>query len=133
MSDINKIHLVGRLGQDPDIRNTASGKKVVNISVATKYKDKTSWHRAVCWGPNADFVSEYLHKGDLIYLDGRMDYREWTDQSDVKRTSAEIVVQQITGLTRIDRAVTERTEPPADYPETDGNKAPADGFDDIPF
>ena len=128
MSDINRIYLIGRLGQDPEIRSTSSDRNVANLSVATKYQDKTSWHRAVAWGKNADFVGNYLKKGDLVYLEGRMDYREW-EKDGQKRTSAEIVVDRITGLGGKDKS----TQPAKDYPEVDGNKAPPEGFDDIPF
>jgi single-strand DNA-binding protein len=130
MSDVNRIYLIGHLGQDPEVRTTGSGKRVVNMTVATAYMEKTQWHRAVAWGKNADYAADYLKKGSHVYLEGRMDYREWVDKNDQKRTSAEITVDRISGLGPKERASTGRSDAPADYPETNGNVAE---FDEIPF
>ena len=134
MSDVNEIYLIGHLGGDPEVRETAGGKRVANITVATSYMDKTEWHRAVCWGTNANYAADYLQKGSHIYLSGRMTYRDWVDKEGHKRTSAEISVNRITGLTGRDRGVESRSDAPKDHVETNGNTAaPNDGFDDIPF
>ena len=127
---VNSIHIVGRLGKDPEVRQTANGTAVANMTVATKdRKDNTSWHRVVAWGKMAEFAGAYLLKGDLVYVEGRMEYREWT-QGDQKRTSAEIVCNTLQGLSSKNRGSSGRTEPPADYPqEANGNIA----TDDIPF
>ena len=129
MSDgVNIIHIVGRLGQDPEVRFTAAGKPVCTISVATKYQQETTWHRATLWGPTAKFAGEYLKKGDLVYLSGRMDYRKYVKDGS-ERTSAEISVSTLQALGGKDRGSTERTEAPSDYADPNGNQAD----DDIPF
>lgn len=130
---VNSIHIVGRLGRDPELRQTANGKSVVNFTVATKnFRDETQWHRVVAWGKTADFAANYLTKGDLVYVQGEMQYREW-EQNGQKRTSAEISASALQGLASKDRGSTGRTEAPTDYPEPGNQKGPDDGFDDIPF
>lgn len=131
---INSIHIVGRLGQDPELRHTSAGKPVANMTVATKnWKDETAWHRVVAWGKAAEFAGSYLKKGDLVYVEGSMEYREW-EKDGQKRTSAEISASTVQGLTSKDRGSTGRTEPSGGNPEPNGNtKDPNDGFDDIPF
>lgn len=134
MSDgVNSIHLVGYLGQAVEVRKTGTGKSVATISIATSRGERTSWHRCVVWDQIADFAGEYLGVGDLVYVEGWLDYRKYTDSSGSERTSAEINVHSLQGLGGKDRGSKGRTEAPTDYPEPDGNKAPDDGFDDIPF
>lgn len=130
MSDVNEIYLIGHMGGDPDVRDTAGGKRVANITVATRYMDNTQWHRAVLWGKNADYAADYLKKGSHIYLSGRMTYREWVDKNDQKRISAEISVNRITSLIGKDRGSEGRTGAPSDYPEVNGNTA---DLNDLPF
>lgn len=98
---VNKVILVGRLGRDPETRYTSGGQAVANFSVATdeSYKDRngvqqkrTEWHRIVAWGPKAEFAQKYLKKGSLIYIEGRIQSREWQDKEGQKRTSFDIVV-----------------------------------------
>jgi single-strand DNA-binding protein len=97
---VNKAILVGRLGRDPEVRYTSSGQAVANFSMATDetYKDRagerqkrTEWHKIVVWGKQAEIAQKYLHKGSLIYLEGRLQSREYTDREQNKRTSYEIV------------------------------------------
>src|ERR1700727_1095694 len=97
---VNKVILVGRLGRDPETRYTGGGQAVANFSVATDetYKDKngerqkrTEWHKIVVWGKQAEIAQQYLKKGSLIYLEGRIQSREWQDKEGQKRTSFEIV------------------------------------------
>jgi len=97
---VNKVILVGRLGKDPETRYTTSGQAVCNFSLATDetYKDRagerqkrTEWHRIVVWGKQAEIAQQYLHKGSLIYLEGRIQTRQWDDKEGQKRTSTEIV------------------------------------------
>jgi single-strand DNA-binding protein len=129
MSDVNEIYLIGHLGGDPDIRETAGGKRVVNVTVATSYMDNTQWHRCVIWGKNADYAADYLRKGSHVYVSGRMTYRDWTDKEGHKRTSAEISVNRINGLGKGDRGSTGHTETPIG----NSKEETSDGFDDIPF
>jgi len=97
---VNKVILVGRLGRDPETRYTGSGQAVANFSVATDetYKDKagerqkrTEWHKIVVWGKQAEIAQQYLKKGSLIFIEGRIQSREWQDKEGQKRTSFEIV------------------------------------------
>jgi single-strand DNA-binding protein len=97
---VNKVILVGRLGRDPETRFTGSGQAVANFSVATDetYKDRngerqkrTEWHKIVVWGKQAEIAQQYLKKGSLVYIEGRIQSREWQDKEGQKRTSFEIV------------------------------------------
>jgi single-strand DNA-binding protein len=97
---VNKVILVGRLGRDPETRYTGGGQAVANFSVATDetYKDRngerqkrTEWHKIVVWGKQAEIAQQYLKKGSLIFIDGRIQSREWQDKEGQKRTSFEIV------------------------------------------
>jgi len=97
---VNKVILVGRLGRDPETRYTSGGQAVANFSVATDetYKDKagerqkrTEWHKIVVWGKQAEIAQQYLKKGSLIFIEGRIQSREWQDKEGQKRTSFEIV------------------------------------------
>jgi single-strand DNA-binding protein len=97
---VNKVILVGRLGRDPETRYTGGGQAVANFSMATDetYKDKngekqkrTEWHKIVVWGKLAEIAQQYLKKGSLLYLEGRIQSREWQDKEGQKRTSFEIV------------------------------------------
>src|SRR5437867_13127069 len=97
---VNKVILVGRLGRDPETRYTGGGQAVANFSLATDetYKDRngerqkrTEWHKIVVWGKQAEIAQQYLKKGSLIFIEGRIQSREWQDKEGQKRTSFEIV------------------------------------------
>jgi single-strand DNA-binding protein len=97
---VNKVILVGRLGRDPETRYTGGGQAVCNFSMATdeSFKSKsgerqkrTEWHKIVVWGKQAEIAQQYLKKGSQIFLEGRIQSREWTDKENQKRTSFEIV------------------------------------------
>jgi single-strand DNA-binding protein len=97
---VNRVILVGRLGRDPETRFTGSGQAVANFSVATDetFKDRngerqkrTEWHKIVVWGKQAEIAQQYLKKGSLVYIEGRIQSREWQDKEGQKRTSFEIV------------------------------------------
>jgi single-strand DNA-binding protein len=97
---VNKVILVGRLGRDPETRYTSGGQAVCNFSLATdeSYKDKagerqkhTEWHKLVLWGKLGELAQQYLKKGSQVYLEGRIQSREWQDKEGQKRTSFEIV------------------------------------------
>ena len=99
MSSLNKAMLIGRLGQDPEVRYTQSNTAVANFSLATneRYKDrngefqeKTEWHRIVAWGRTAEICQEYLRKGSLVYIEGPIQTREWEDKEGQKRYTTEI-------------------------------------------
>ncbi|MEC4088289.1 single-stranded DNA-binding protein [Pseudoalteromonas rubra] len=99
---VNKVILVGNLGQDPEVRYMPNGNGVANISIATtdSWKDKntgqmqerTEWHRVVLFGKLAEVAGEYLRKGSQVYIEGRLQTRKWTDQGGQERYTTEIVV-----------------------------------------
>ena len=97
---VNKAILVGRLGRDPETRYTSGGQAVCNFTLATDetYRDRagerqkrTEWHRIVVWGKQAEIAQQYLHKGSLIFVEGRIQTRQWDDREGQKRTTVEIV------------------------------------------
>lgn len=98
---VNKVIILGRLGQDPEVRSTASGTQVVNLNVATNElgradeqgnrQDLTEWHRIVLFGRTAEVAAQYLSKGSQVYIEGRLQTRKWQDQAGVERYSTEIV------------------------------------------
>ncbi len=106
---VNKAILVGRLGRDPETRYTGGGQAVANFTLATdeSYKDRTGerqkrteWHRIVLWGKLAEIAQQYLKKGMLVYIEGRIQTRQWEDKRDgQKRTSTEIVANAMKMLT----------------------------------
>ncbi len=98
---VNKVILVGRLGQDPKLTYLSSGNAACEMSVATdeSYKDRdgnkverTEWHRAKCFGHTAEFCGKYLSKGRLVYIEGSLKTRSWDDQQGQKRYITEVVV-----------------------------------------
>lgn len=106
-ASVNKVILVGRLGKDPEVRFTQGGKAVANFSLATdeSYKNndgekvkKTEWHNIVVWGNSVEaFVQKYLHKGDMIYVEGKLQTRSW-EKDGVTKYTTEINVTDIKGL-----------------------------------
>jgi single-strand DNA-binding protein len=101
---VNKVILVGRLGRDPESRFTASGQAVCNFSLATdrSYKDRngqtqkqTEWHKIVVWGKLAEICQKYLKKGSQIFVEGRIQSRQWEDQQGQKRTAFEVVANEM--------------------------------------
>lgn len=102
--NVNKIILVGNIGQDPELRHTAKGNAVVTLSVATNHERKnkdgtevkeTHWHRATVWGKQAENCAKYLSKGSRVYLEGVLQMKNWTDKDGNTRKSAEIMVDEI--------------------------------------
>ncbi len=105
---INKVILVGNLGADPKISNTANGSKIVNLNVATtdtwrdkatgERKDRTEWHRVVIFNPQlADIAERYLRKGSKVYLEGQLQTRKWEDNTGSERYTTEVVLQNFAG------------------------------------
>src|SRR5690625_1276029 len=98
MSSVNKVILIGNLGADPELRSTSSGTPVCELRLATNesWRDKqgtmqqrTEWHRVVVWGRQAESVSKYLSKGRSVYVEGRLQTREWNDRDGQRRRSEE--------------------------------------------
>ena len=105
---LNKVQLIGNLGQDPDVRATQSGGKIVNLSIATSEnwtdkstgakRERTEWHRVVIFSNGlAEVVERYLRKGSKIYVEGALQTRKWTDDAGHERYSTEIVLNRFNG------------------------------------
>jgi single-strand DNA-binding protein len=104
MAGINKVILIGNLGGDPEIRYTPQGNAVANFRLATneswtdkngQKQERTEWHRIVVWGKLAELCGEYLQKGRQVYLEGKLQTREWTDKENRKNYTTEIVANQV--------------------------------------
>ncbi len=142
---VNKAIILGSLGNDPDIRYTAAGAAVANISIATneQWKDKesgemqerTEWHRVVFFGRLAEVVGEYLRKGSQVYIEGRIRTNKWQDKEGQDRYTTEIVASDMQMLGSKSGGGIADQSPPAQSsapagPEKDSND---DFDDDIPF
>lgn len=138
---LNRVMLIGSLGRDPEVRNTNSGTKIVNLSVATSetWKDRTSgerreateWHRVVIFAEGiADIAERYLRKGSKVYIEGALQTRKWQDQSGQDRYSTEIVLKPYSGkLVMLDGANSgSTTSQNSRYPAT-----PPTFDDEIPY
>jgi single-strand DNA-binding protein len=145
---VNKVILIGRLGKDPELKYTPSGAAVAKFSLATdeSFKDRTGeqqqrteWHNIVAWNKLAEICGEYLTKGKQVYIEGRIQSRQWQDPSGNKRTAYEIIAREMKMLGS--RADSERApeveapRPPVERPATTDAPpaAPEITDDDIPF
>lgn len=104
---LNKVLLIGRLGRDPELRNTQSGQLVASFSIATDETytnhegqkiQKTEWHRISVWGKQADFCGKYLAKGRLVYVEGKIETRKWQDKAGIDRYTTEIKAERLVVL-----------------------------------
>ena len=100
---VNKIILVGNVGRDPEVRETSSGTKVCNLSLATNRRwrdsndeehDRVDWHRLTAWNNLAQFIQDYVHKGDRIYVEGRLQYDSY-ERDGVTIPTADVVVREL--------------------------------------
>ena len=150
---LNKVMLIGNLGQDPEVRETQSGQTVTNVSLATseqwtdkntgEKKEQTEWHRLVFWGKVAEIAGEYLSKGSKIFVEGQLQTRQWEDKAGATRYTTEVRVRDMQMLSYSDQgegggggghrrgggSSRPRQAPPregVDYP-------PPDEGDDLPF
>ncbi|AQS91568.1 single-stranded DNA-binding protein [Gluconobacter albidus] len=105
---VNKVILVGNLGKDPEVRNTQSGSKIVNLTVATsdtwndrqsgERKERTEWHRVVIFNERtADVAERFLRKGRKVYIEGELRTRKWTDQAGQEKYTTEVVIDRFRG------------------------------------
>lgn len=144
---LNKALIIGNLGADPEVRSTQSGTRVATLSVATsrrwtsrtgEQQENTQWHRIVCWDKLADIAERYLKKGDRVYIDGRIEYRQWEGQDGQTRYTTEIRALEMIMLgSSGERGDLQRT-PDASrvgaQPEySDFSKESLAGEDDLPF
>jgi len=137
---VNKAILIGRLGRDPEVRVTPEGTMVTSFTLATdeQWKDKngekvqrTEWHRIVTWGKLADICGQYLVKGKLVYIEGRIQTRSWEDKEGMKRSTTEIIASDM-------KMLDSRGQSKADGPAYEANAAnqandPNGPIDDVPF
>ncbi len=148
---VNKVILVGRLGRDPETRYTSGGQAVCNFTLATDetFKDRsgerqkrTEWHRIVLWGKLAEIAQQYLKKGTMVYIEGRIQSRQWDDRDGNKRTTFEIVGNVMRMLsTRAETAAAAAaaagapadTEAPAPAAADEPAAGPEISDEDIPF
>ncbi|MFH1124699.1 MAG: single-stranded DNA-binding protein [Pseudomonadota bacterium] len=138
MASVNKVILVGNLGAEPELRYTPGGKAVATFNVATheqwtgkegEKEERTEWHKIVAWARLGEICGEYLHKGSQVYIEGRLQTRNWEDREGIKRYTTEIVAQTMQMLgspskTGAAKSAEERfpSEEPVSIPD-----------DDIPF
>ncbi len=104
---VNKVILIGNLGNDPDVRATRIGNSIATFSVATSEhwkdrhsgepKEKTEWHRVVIFGKLAEIAQQYLHKGSKVYLEGKLQTRKWQSDDGIDRYSTEVVIDGFSG------------------------------------
>ncbi len=148
MSGVNKVILIGNLGNDPELRHTPSGTPVANFRIATnevftnrdgERDQRTEWHRIVAFGRLAEICGQYLKKGKQVYIEGRLRTREWEDQSGNRRFTTEITATQMVMLGRAgdvpytaDTADTAE-ETQAAPAEEESAKVSVEEDDDLPF
>ncbi len=144
MSGVNKVLLIGRLGRDPEVRYTPDGTAIANFSIATseEWKDKktgekqerTEWHRIVAFRRLGEICGEYLSKGRQVYVEGRLQTRDWQDKDGNKRYTTEIVASQMQMLGSRDSI--DNTGGGSEYKKNDippGPEFSGSQDDDIPF
>lgn len=130
---VNKVILIGNLGQDPELRHTGGGAAVTTLSVATsrKWKDKsdkmqeeTEWHKVIVWNKQGEACAEYLTKGKQVYVEGRIHTNKWDDKEGVTRYSTEIIAENVKFL---------GGKSGGSGGSRGGEDAPAPSNDDLPF
>ena len=136
MGSVNKVILVGNLGRDAEVRYTQGGTAVATLNMATtevwndkqsgQRQERTEWHRVVVWGRQAETLQEYLLRGRQIYVEGRLQTREWEGQDGQKRYTTEVVAQDVQFLD---------SRPGGGGPREDGQAAPPADLqpEDVPF
>ncbi|HVP31111.1 MAG TPA: single-stranded DNA-binding protein [Myxococcota bacterium] len=104
MASVNKVILIGNLGRDPELRYTPSGQPVANFTLATsdnftsksgEREERTEWHRIVAWGRTAELCAQYLSKGRTVYIEGRLQTREWENKEGQKQRTTEVVATTV--------------------------------------
>ena len=141
---VNKVILVGNLGQKPEMRYTATQTAVANLSIATteswkdkesgENRDKTEWHRVVFFGNLAEIAEKYLDKGSSLYVEGKIQTRKWQDKDGNDRYTTEILGNQLTMLgskNTSDSSMNQDNTSDTPFPEDDSSEGITD--DDIPF
>lgn len=140
MAGINKAILIGNLGRDPELRYTQNGQAVANFTLATteswtdkasgQKQERTEWHKIVAWGRTGELCAQYLSKGRTVYIEGRIQTREWEDKEGQKRWTTEVNAQTVQFLGGPRTADAENTPADASAPPASTGPSPDD---DIPF
>jgi single-strand DNA-binding protein len=138
---VNKVILVGNVGQDPEVKYTASGVPVAKVSLATnerfknrneQWQDRTEWHSVVAWQRLAEIIGEYVHKGSKLYVEGKLQTSTWEDkQTREKRYRTEIVAREILLLSSRENGQEDTQTTAGEESTPDSVPTPVD--DDIPF
>lgn len=140
MASVNKVILIGNLGSDPEVKYTPSGAAVANFNIATneswtgkdgKKEERTEWHRIVVWNKLAELCGEYLSKGRTVYIEGRLQTREWNDKDGNKRYTTEVVAQTLQFLGSAGEKSSRPTR--SGSGQDMESAAPMEVEDDIPF
>lgn len=138
---INKVILIGNLGADPEIRYTQSGTAVVNFRLATsetwkgqdgQKQEQTEWHQVVAWKRLAEICAEYLAKGSMVYIEGKLQTRKWQDQNGNDRYTTEIVAREMKMLSPRGQAKESMGQGGGGYNDFPPEPPPGTG-DDVPF
>jgi len=95
MGYLNKVSIIGNLGNDLELKTTGSGLSVVELRIATKYKEDTEWTSCICWRKEAEIAAKYLKKGDQVAIIGRLKTRKWAGKDGVERYKTEVIVTQL--------------------------------------
>lgn len=148
---VNKVILIGNVGMDPEVRALEGGRKVARLRIATterifnrqtqETREHTEWHTVTLWGGLADVADRYIRKGSQVYIEGRLQTREWTDESGAKRYATEIVANDMKMLGRkgdapatVDSAPRPAVQPQSQPMTNSQIEATAiDDADDLPF
>jgi single-strand DNA-binding protein len=143
---LNKVMLIGNVGAEPEIRTTASGTKIAKVSLATnrtftdrsgQRQEKTEWHRLTFWDRLADIVEQYVHKGDRLYVEGRIEYSQTEDEQGGTRYWTDIVVREMVLLGQggggIDASESGYSRPARGRQPAPAPSSPFDDDDDLPF
>tara|TARA_B100001250_G_scaffold135031_1_gene115461 strand:- start:45 stop:482 length:438 start_codon:yes stop_codon:yes gene_type:complete len=142
-NSVNKVILVGYVGQDPEQRFTQSGTAITNLSIATneswknqngEYQDRTEWHRIVIYGKMAETASQYLKRGQQVYVEGRLATNEWVDKNEIKRKTTEVRCDAFTMLGKKGESSAQFSQnQESSNPQNTNDSDDSDDDDDLPF
>ena len=142
-NSVNKVILVGYVGQDPEQRFTQSGTAITNLSIATneswknqngEYQDRTEWHRIVIYGKMAETASQYLKRGQQVYVEGRLATNEWVDKNEIKRKTTEVRCDVFTMLGKKGESSAQFSQnQESSNPQNTNDSDDSDDDDDLPF
>ncbi len=132
--NLNKVMIIGNLTRDPEVKSTPAGASVTSFSVATNFvwtdangqkQEKAEYHNVVAWRKLADIIGQYLRKGSKVYIEGRLQTRDWTGQDGVKKYKTEIIAENMIMLDRPGQTSRATQTPSTDIPVIQEEAAPA--------